>query len=430
MSVRTHTWTTKAGEARQAYVVQYSTAELDSRGKRRRHLKFFQRKKDADAFHAQVRVDVSKGVHVPPSKSITVAEAGQHWLDACGDLERTTRDGYAQHFRDHISPYLGALKLSALTVAIVRDWQDKLRKGTPAPGQTDGEPRSVDMVKRVTGDLGALLADAQERGQVGQNVVRSLRAGRKRGKQRQAERRAKGKLKVGVDIPTPDEIDLILKAGDGRWRALLLVAIRCGLRSSELRGLRWDHVDFKKGELHVRQRADAFNEIGRPKSEAGERTVPIPPKTLAALREWKLTCPRRDTGRKNASGEAIRELLYVFPNGSGNIENHSNIVKRGVIPTMIAAGVTRDVLDDEGKQVHDDDGKPLVASKYSGTHALRHYFASWCINRAPIGLGLNLKEVQGRMGHSSITMTADRYGHLFPRGDDSAELAAAEGAFG
>ena len=37
--------------------------------------------------------------------------------------------------------------------------------------------------------------------------------------------------------------------------------------------------------------------------------------------------------------------------------------------------------------------------------------------------------LQGRLGHASIQMTADRYEHLFPRGDDSAELAAAERAF-
>jgi integrase len=36
------------------------------------------------------------------------------------------------------------------------------------------------------------------------------------------------------------------------------------------------------------------------------------------------------------------------------------------------------------------------------------------------------KVVQERLGHSSIMMTMDVYGHLFPRGDDSAELAAAE----
>jgi integrase len=39
-----------------------------------------------------------------------------------------------------------------------------------------------------------------------------------------------------------------------------------------------------------------------------------------------------------------------------------------------------------------------------------------------------VKVAQTRLGHASITMTMDRYGHLFPRGDDMAELAAAEKA--
>ena len=67
--------------------------------------------------------------------------------------------------------------------------------------------------------------------------------------------------------------------------------------------------------------------------------------------------------------------------------------------------------------------------KYTGMHTLRHFFASWCINRKQDGgLELPLKVVQERLGHSSVTMTADTYGHLFPRGDDTAELAAAEKA--
>ena len=234
------------------------------------------------------------------------------------------------------------------------------------------------------------------------NVVRSLKANRRRGKDRQAERRQNGKLVVGVDIPTPAEIDAILGAVEGRWRPLLLVAIRCGLRASELRGLRWEDVDFKRGELHVRQRADKYNAIGRPKSDAGDRTVPIPPSTVNALREWRLACPKGELG-------------LVFPNGAGNVESHPNIVQRGLAPTLVKAGV----VDAKGD------------AKYTGLHALRHYFASWCINRkADGGLELPLKVVQARLGHSSITLTADRYAHLFPRGDDSAELAAAEGRNG
>ena len=62
---------------------------------------------------------------------------------------------------------------------------------------------------------------------------------------------------------------------------------------------------------------------------------------------------------------------------------------------------------------------------------MRHFFASWCINRkVDGGLELPLKVVSERLGHSNIAITADLYGHLFPRGDDSKELEAAEGKFG
>jgi integrase len=60
-------------------------------------------------------------------------------------------------------------------------------------------------------------------------------------------------------------------------------------------------------------------------------------------------------------------------------------------------------------------------------HAVRHFYASWWINpKSTGGLELSPEVVQEHMGHSAIVMTMDRYGHLFPRGDDSAALAAAE----
>src|SRR5262249_48675488 len=79
------------------------------------------------------------------------------------------------------------------------------------------------------------------------------------------------------------------------------------------------------------------------------------------------------------------------------------VTNRGLIPTMIAAGITKPVLDDKGDQAVDEHGKPRVTAKYTGMHALRHFFASWLINRpADGGLGLPPKSVQERMGHSSI----------------------------
>src|SRR5271166_3247404 len=93
--------------------------------------------------------------------------------------------------------------------------------------------------------------------------------------------------RLASTFPTREEIKGIVRAAEGRWRPLLLTAIFTGLRASELRGLRWEDVDFEKRELHVRQRADRYNAIGKPKSEAGERTVPLTPMVLSTLREWK-----------------------------------------------------------------------------------------------------------------------------------------------
>jgi integrase len=380
MSVRKRIWQNQDGSQGEAWIVAYT----DQSGKR--HIKSFERKKDADTFHAAVDVDIRHGIHVPDSQSIVVAEAAKLWLASCEDagLERTTLAGYKQHAALHVIPLLGAIKLSQLTVPMVRAFEDSLRKN-----------RSAAMVRKIRCSLGSILADAQERGLVGQNVVRSLR----RHKESRRDKR-QGKLKIGVDIPSPDEIRKIIVTL-GRWRPLFLTAIFTGLRASELRGLRWIDVDLNRGKLHVRQRADRFNIIGRLKSEESERTIPLPPIVINTLREHRLACPKGELG-------------LVFPNGKGNVENYSNITKRGLFPALIAAGVVN------------ADGRP----KYTGLHALRHFYASWCINRrVDGGLELPLKLIQARLGHASIQMTADRYGHLFPRGDDGAELAAAEKAF-
>jgi integrase len=185
-----------------------------------------------------------------------------------------------------------------------------------------------------------------------------------------------------------------------------LTAIFTGIRASELRGLRWADVDLEKRELHVRQRADRYSAIGKPKSESGERTVPLTPIVVNTLREWKLACPKSDAG-------------LVFLSTGGLVEHHKNIIERGLIPTLIAAGVT---MEEDGSE-----GKEVKRAKYTGLHALRHFYASWCINRrVDGGLEVPAKVVQERLGHSSIMMTMDVYGHLFPRGDDSEELAEAE----
>ncbi len=388
MAVRKRKWTTARGIDKEAWVADY----VDGEGKRR--LKTFTRKKDADAFEAATAVEVREGTHVAERATVTVAESATRWIEsgAQAGLERTTLDQYRQHVDLHITPFIGRMLLSKLTVPAVRAFQDRLRE----------EGRSPAMVKRVTVSLGSLLSDAQERGLVARNSVKEMSKRRSRGSHGRAEKRQKARLQIGVDIPTRDEIRAIVDHVEGRWRPLIIAAIFTGLRASELRGLRWSDVDLVDAKLHVRQRADRYHVIGMPKSDAGQRSIPLPPIVVNTLREWKLACPKGD-------------LDLVFPNGAGNIEWHPNVIKRGLWPPQVAAGLT----------VTDSDG--TVRPKYTGMHALRHFFASWCINRrVDGGLELPAKMVQARMGHSSIVMTMDVYGHLFPSMDDAEALARAE----
>jgi integrase len=205
-----------------------------------------------------------------------------------------------------------------------------------------------------------------------------------------------------------------LHAAAGRWRPFLF----SGLRSSELRGLRWIDLDLTlpTGRVHVRQRADAWGRTGAPKSKAGYRSIPIGEHVVRTLQAWKELCPKFDTKEEGAV------LYYVFPTGKGYIESHQNIVKRGLFATQIVAGLSEPMLDAQGNPRFDHWGKPLLRGKYN-LHAFRHFYCSWLIERR-----MAHKEIQSQMGHSSLVMTLDRYGHLFPRTDDAAEMAAAEAA--
>jgi integrase len=356
----------------EAWIVDYADQEGD------RHIETFKKKKDADAYHDKVRIDVRRGEHTAPSKSETVSEAAERWLkrvEADG-RERGTLAQYRQHVKLHIEPRIGAHKLARLTPAKVEAFRDDLLANLSRP-----------MARKVLTSLKSLLKAAKHA-----HVAADVSVGR--------SKRAEGKLEVGRDIPTPDEIKRVITAAkdNPRMRALLLTAAMCGLRASELRGLRWTDVNLKAGELHVRQRADRYNVIGAPKSASSTRTIPLPPEVVAALKVWKLACPKG-------------ELDLVFPTSTGAIMYHRSMLDT-LAPVMVAAGVV------------DKHGNP----KY-GLHALRHFFASWCINRkADGGRELPAKVVQSLLGHSSIVMTLDRYGHLFPRGDDRAELAAASSA--
>ncbi len=111
------------------------------------------------------------------------------------------------------------------------------------------------------------------------------------------------------------------------------------------------------------------------------------PSVVKELSAWKAACP---AGPQN----------LVFPNGAGKIENHSNIYQRLFKPLLVE------------NRIVDEDGKPRF-----GFHALRHAAASLFIEQ-----GWPAKKVQAILGHSSITMTMDVYGHLFESPEEDVAL--------
>jgi integrase len=315
MSVRKRTWVS-GGEEKSAWIVDY----FDQEGVRRQET--FARKKEAEERWIEVGHEVREGTHTARAASITVEEAAELWIEA-GKLdgqERSTIEQHRGHIDHHISPLIGRAKLADLTTPRVQRFAEDLLTRPKADGTDETLSRST--ARKVLSSLKGIIKHAQRQGQIAKNPAQPVAI--------RVPKRGTVKLKAGRDFPDKAEINIILKAASGRWRPLIVTAIFTGMRASELRGLRWEDVDLDAKLIHVHQRADAWGTMGAPKSEAGERTIPMTPMVANTLKEWKLTCPRRDGA-----------LDLVFPNGAGKVEAHANFCSRGWYPLQIAAGLTR-----------------------------------------------------------------------------------------
>jgi integrase len=383
MAVWKRTWTNKDGVASSAWCADYK----DTNG--RRVVRTFDLKRDAEAFTEGHRVDARAGLGIADSR-ITLKQAAEGWIRQvkADGREPTTVVNYRQHVDKHILPRIGDVPLAKLTDRVVEQFRDRLLREMSRP-----------MARKVLGSLKALLKHNKHRAALGVGFKRD-------------SKRLERKLEIGIDIPLPEEIGRLIDAArDIFERCLFMVAAFTGLRASELRGLPWKDVDLGAGRITVTQRADRYCNIGAPKSATSRRSLPIDATLVAALHEWKLACPPGELG-------------LVFPNGVGRPENHSNMVQRVFDPAQIAAGIIVPAKNGEGKLRKDKGGNPIMAPKYS-FHALRHFYASLCINRrADGGLELPPKLVQERLGHASIIMTLDTYGHLFPANDDTGDMGA------
>lgn len=375
MAIRKREWTTKKGVGKSAWVVDYK----DSTGKR--CIKTFRLKKDADAFNTKAGWEVSQGVHMAESGSITIAEAAVRWIAAAEakKLEPKTIAAYESTARLHIVPHIGKEKITKLRKPQIEDFKDKLL--------ADG--KSQKRVKRTIGFLSLMLAEMERKGLVAQNVASGVRVV------------IPTRDATDIEIPDQDELKALIKHADDDFRPFLMTAMLTGMRASELRGLTWDCVDFDDGVIRVRQRADEKGKIGSPKSKAGRRSIPMSPRLLIEMKKWKLR------------GKGSLQNL-VFPSPEGMVWSYANMMNRKFWPLQVSAGVTVELTDpDDGLPIWDEDGVAKVDAKYS-LHALRHGAASLWIRQ-----GVDWKRLQVWLGHSTVQLTIDRYGHLMkdPVGD-------------
>ena len=164
------------------------------------------------------------------------------------------------------------------------------------------------------------------------------------------------------------------------YRPLVLTAGYVGLRWGELAGLALDHVDLLRRTIRVdRQLVEVGGSVhfGQPKTKAGFRTVTMP----AALGEILA---------QHFASTAVQTSGLAFPGPKGAVLRRSNFRRVWSKATDRAA---------------------LNGLRF---HELRHTAAALAIAQ-----GAHPLAIRERLGHSSITVTMDRYGGLFPRLDEA-----------
>ncbi len=177
--------------------------------------------------------------------------------------------------------------------------------------------------------------------------------------------------KSEIEILDPPEVVAFPSKAQSPYRAAFLFDVMTGMRAGELWGLQWGDINWNSKQAFVR-RTLWKGDFQTPKSKRSVRKIDLPDLVIHELKAWKLACP-------------VNEYDLVFPSPEGKLSQHDNVVKRYFNPALRNAGL---------RQV------PF--------HSLRHTNASLRIQA-----GQNIKYIQSQMGHASIQVTLDIYGHLF-----------------
>jgi integrase len=280
-------------------------------------------------------------------------------------LSPSTFEGYRLNLRRHVLPRLGGQALSSLRTEDV----DRLIAELEADGKAPGTVRNVIVPLRK------LLADAIRQGLLLANPASRADlppAQDFAGKEIPAEHTEairQALIELAPLDPLRHETDLF-------WVCLFDVALGTGLRLGEIRALRWRDVDRDRRLIRI-ERAYSRQEIRRPKTDSGIRSVPLFPSVDAELRGLAARAVERGC-------YAPDEL--VFGSMRGTPLQPSNFRQRIWDPALRRAGI-----DGEGYRFHD----------------LRHT----CVSRL-VAAGADVKLVQAVAGHANPLITLKRYSHL------------------
>lgn len=264
--------------------------------------------------------------------------------------------GYERDLRDRVVFAFAGSRLDELRLPDIQRWADALATEGLAPST----------VRNIVTALRALYAWALPRGLAEINPTRGLRL--------PTGEKARDK------IVAPDQAAALLAALTPADRAAVGLAVYAGLRLGELLALSWDRVDLPGRALEVARSWD-HNAVQfvAPKSQAGRRRVPIPEPLATILADYAVL------SNQPASG-------LLFPGRIAGAPVHPTSLRQRVITHWARAGL-----------------EPL------GFHEARHTYASFMI-----AAGVNIKALSTFMGHASITITLDRYGHLLPGAEGQA----------
>jgi integrase len=235
---------------------------------------------------------------------VTVREAGDELVSGMKAGTVRNRSGrpykpsvaasYASSLEEHVYPWMGARKLSAVDRRMVQRLVDDLAAGKVDPKTCRRVPRSASTVRNVLMPLRVIFRRALRDGEVAASPL------------------------AGVELPAPDErardrmatpaeSQLLVAAVPDLDRAAWALAIYAGLRLGELRAIEWGDVDLAAGELHVRWAwCNRTKQVTAPKTTAALRTVPIVGELRRVLVEHRLLTGRRVGRVRRARGRRRR----------------------------------------------------------------------------------------------------------------------------